>query len=1136
MKRMKQIIAVVLCLVLVLSMVPAVAAEAQPDTTVYKLASTISADKDYVIVTNGYALTNKVSGNTLAGTKVTLDGDNLVSPVTDDMIWHFIQGSSNVCGDYTTGYFLQSASGGYLARASSNGGGSAPLNTTTYDASNVSSKPEYCYWVVQNDLHYQRKSLFLVNYSSSTNYSFIMQGGETFQCPGCSHANEKDICQQSLLRIYEVCYAPECEHSFTDKVVPVTCVDRGYTEHTCTKCGWVYVDSYVHPLDHEWGKGTVSAADPDVTVSKCTRCGQEKTVRAHKNPNQILFISDLHSGYYNYDGFHNLKAMLPQLQNEGLYPEVITGGGDYAEALLSEHNDFKKTYEALTYIIDQYYPESARAWTTGNHEWELAEMSDKYFEEVFGCPRVGLNYANDTYEIFQIGAQGNTSNVDKEMFWDEDIEALDRYLASRVGTDKIIFIQTHWPLHWADNWGSRTIQGADKMIDTINRYGDDLNIFFIWGHNHYTDAMRHKVLQYGDTINYTQSAGKQIKFTYANAGCMNNYHDYWQGDTTTHFGPGVCLSAELTPEDITFTYNRIDNAYFITGTGRFSHDADLKTDAGVVRENPAVVTVALRDPVCDHDFDVTVTEPTCTEGGYSTKVCKLCGRTVTADYTEPLDHDWDNGTVTTPATEDARGLMTYSCKRCDATKTKIIPRLNSVGPDDIDFTDPASAELFEIVNQSASAIREGEGLYMISSREAIEPCNGQNSGDQANTPKDLVKVPVWDDWTATLEFVFDQASAANGYYQFFGFYAAEGEDYQNLAGIRGGDGAMQNFLRVKGNITADTEGMNSTPGLASNGTYWYQIQKDGTTYICSRSSDGESFTEMFRYTDTGIDADSILIDAYTGMTAGYTFMLKSLTFEAPEPCQHEYKAVPVLPTCENDGYTVYTCVKCEESYTDNVIPATGHKFENGKCTVCGKADPNWVEPKTCPSEKYVDAPEEGNWAHAGIDFCIENGLMNGTSDTAFSPKDSMTRAMVVTVLWRQAGSPEPKKAAEFDDLTQSWYMDAVAWAAENGVVNGVGGTRFAPGDPVTREQMATILQRYTSNILKKNTTKTTDISGYPDFADVSSFAVAPMAWANAEGLITGSASGGETFLRPKDGATREQVATILMRFVQNFAS
>ena len=198
----------------------------------------------------------------------------------------------------------------------------------------------------------------------------------------------------------------------------------------------------------------------------------------------------------------------------------------------------------------------------------------------------------------------------------------------------------------------------------------------------------------------------------------------------------------------------------------------------------------------------------------------------------------------------------------------------------IDFTSEADAGKYEIVNQSQSEVAEGVGLALISTRPAFEDCKGQNSGDQATTPEDAVILPVSGDWTATLEVEFNTNGASNGYYQFFGFYASQGEDFQNLAGIRGGDGAMQNFLRQNGTIThQDEDGVNSTPGFASNGTYYLRIEKAGDAYICARSADGEDFTEMFTYEDTGIDADMIVIDAYTGMTTGYKFTLKSLNIE-----------------------------------------------------------------------------------------------------------------------------------------------------------------------------------------------------------------------------------------------------------------
>ncbi len=226
------------------------------------------------------------------------------------------------------------------------------------------------------------------------------------------------------------------------------------------------------------------------------------------------------------------------------------------------------------------------------------------------------------------------------------------------------------------------------------------------------------------------------------------------------------------------------------------------------------------------------------------------------------------------------------------------------GLPNIDFTTLADSGKYDIVGQTQSEVAEGEGLALVATRNAVETCNDQNSGTQAETPEDLVLVPVSGDWTATLEVDFATNGAANGYYQFFGFYAAEGDDYQNMAGIRGGDGAMQNFLRTDGSIVADSSDLNSAPGFASEGAYWLQIEKEGTTYTCLRSSDGEDFTEMFKYTDTDIDAEYIVIDAYTGMTEGYKFTLKSLNFEGGVSSPDVETVVPEVASITVDGEAI----------------------------------------------------------------------------------------------------------------------------------------------------------------------------------------------------------------------------------------
>ena len=192
------------------------------------------------------------------------------------------------------------------------------------------------------------------------------------------------------------------------------------------------------------------------------------------------------------------------------------------------------------------------------------------------------------------------------------------------------------------------------------------------------------------------------------------------------------------------------------------------------------------------------------------------------------------------------------------------------------------------------------------------------------------------------------------------------------------------------------------------------------------------------------------------------------------------------------------------------------------------------DPAKCPSAKFKDVAAYGDWSHNGIDFCVERGLFGGTTETTFEPETQMNRAMLVTVLWRYEGKPLGFTNTFTDVAEGEWYTDAVSWAAAKGIVNGVEDGRFDPEGTVTREQMAAILYRY-SEYKNYDTTKRADFSDFPDAGSVSDWAQTAMQWAVAEKLIGGSQEGGKTYILPGSGATRAQVATILMRFVQNIA-
>ena len=173
---------------------------------------------------------------------------------------------------------------------------------------------------------------------------------------------------------------------------------------------------------------------------------------------------------------------------------------------------------------------------------------------------------------------------------------------------------------------------------------------------------------------------------------------------------------------------------------------------------------------------------------------------------------------------------------------------------------------------------------------------------------------------------------------------------------------------------------------------------------------------------------------------------------------------------------------------------------------------------------FTDVPAT-HWAAGAVEFVTSQGLLQGTGTSTFAPGQPMTRAMLVTALWREAGSPVVNYAMDFDDVDEDqWYTEAVRWAVSKGIVAGTG-KGFSPDAALTRESLAAILFRYAGGQVSAD-----DLSGYADGAGVSAWAREAMNWAVAQGLITGK-SGGR--LDPGGTASRAEVSAILMRYVQS---
>lgn len=256
---------------------------------------------------------------------------------------------------------------------------------------------------------------------------------------------------------------------------------------------------------------------------------------------------------------------------------------------------------------------------------------------------------------------------------------------------------------------------------------------------------------------------------------------------------------------------------------------------------------------------------------------------------------------------------------------------------------------------------------------------------------------------------------------------------------------------------------------------------------------------------------------YTCTVCGQT---KTEVIPATGPHTHVWGegTVTVAPTETTPGVRTYTCTVCGQTRTE-IIPATGSAVCPG-----GAA---------CPSFRFRDVPAPSNWAHEGIDYCVRHGLMSGFDATTFSPDTVSTRAQIVMILYNLSGDTTDysKYYVPFTDVRPStWYYNAVAWGYDKDIVSGMTPTTFAPDGLITREQMAVLLYGYTEKYAPAYLGGAASLNGFPDAASVSNWAYAAMSWAVGNGLISGIASDGADYLAPSGGATRAQIAAIMMRY------
>ncbi len=254
--------------------------------------------------------------------------------------------------------------------------------------------------------------------------------------------------------------------------------------------------------------------------------------------------------------------------------------------------------------------------------------------------------------------------------------------------------------------------------------------------------------------------------------------------------------------------------------------------------------------------------------------------------------------------------------------------------------------------------------------------------------------------------------------------------------------------------------------------------------------------------------------------------------------QAEHGTVTVRPAGAQEGETVTLNVAPDAGYVLETIAARDSRGGEVSLTRDGlnRYTFSMPVPDVEVTATFVPGGElafqdvrPGDWCYDAVRWAFETGLMNGTSTTTFTPNTSTTRGQIVAILYRLEGSPVMGTNSFSDVAPGAYYAAAVSWASSNGIVNGYSDGTFRPNNLITREQMAAFLYRYASQ-KGRDVSDRTELGVFTDARQIASYAVEPLRWAVAAGMINGTSA---DTLSPGGNASRAQVAVILNRFVQN---
>ena len=326
-------------------------------------------------------------------------------------------------------------------------------------------------------------------------------------------------------------------------------------------------------------------------------------------------------------------------------------------------------------------------------------------------------------------------------------------------------------------------------------------------------------------------------------------------------------------------------------------------------------------------------------------------------------------------------------------------------------------------------------------------------------------------------------------------------------------------------ITRIGEGFTVTPkdvtaAQVNDGSVLGELVKIKGTITRVESAEGKIQTIMVK--DSAGNETRIFIDGYITPDTEVVDAKVGYTVEAVGLASYDNTFVL------NDGTPVYPRIRIRNRA--DIVCTKGADQPVGPVTPVNPGKPSTPTTPDKPTDgfKFTDV-SRNDWFYGDVSYVYENGIMDGVSAETFAPNATLTRGMIVTILYRMENKPAVTGASKFTDVdANEWYGAPVAWAAENGIVTGYSETTFGPNDPVTREQLAAILYRYAVYKGMSAVTREQNLSRFTDADQISAYAVPAMNWAVGKGLINGA----DGKLSPKASATRAQVAAIIHRYLE----